>query len=202
MSSTHAASPACGPGGSVEQVCRPCTLLTRRAQVFELAALAHFAPAVVVALVGATAFIHEYPKRPYVNAEADERTLILLRSWLTLEQNRQWAFSGTFDVIGSNTGTRHRITCRPTMNVHQLDLAGRPVARWCFGPQGGLAVGDILLAQKVALETMEREALRVANREGVSVPFGFKGLCGQTGLNARADGKEEFWQVSNLDRSR
>ena len=32
-------------------------------------------------------------------------------------------------------------------------------------PFGGLVIGDMLLAQKIALETMEREALTVANRQ-------------------------------------
>jgi hypothetical protein len=39
------------------------------------------------------------------------------------------------------------------------------VAQWCFGPEGGLAPGDILLAQKIALETMERKVLALANRQ-------------------------------------
>ena len=36
--------------------------------------------------------------------------------------------------------------------------------QWCFGPQGNLAVGDVMLAQKIALETIEVEALAKANR--------------------------------------
>jgi hypothetical protein len=61
--------------------------------------------------------------------------------------------------------TRYRITYAAVMNVHQLDPAGRTVAQWCFAPEGGLAPGDTLLAQKIALETMEREALALANRQ-------------------------------------
>jgi hypothetical protein len=49
------------------------------------------------------------------------------------------------------------------MNVHQLDQTGRTVARWCFFPEGELATGDILVAQKIALETMERQVLKLAN---------------------------------------
>jgi hypothetical protein len=49
------------------------------------------------------------------------------------------------------------------MNVHQLDDSGKTAAQWCFGPEGMLAVGDVLLAQKIALETMERRALSLAN---------------------------------------
>ena len=36
----------------------------------------------------------------------------------------------------------------------------------CFVPKGGVPMGDILLAQKLALELMEEETLRVA-RPGV-----------------------------------
>jgi hypothetical protein len=45
------------------------------------------------------------------------------------------------------------------MNV-SLIFPGGQLATWCFGPRGDLAVGDILFAQKVALETMAR-ALKV-----------------------------------------
>jgi hypothetical protein len=46
------------------------------------------------------------------------------------------------------------------MNVEELDSRGNIVAQWCFRPRGNLAVGDVLLAQKIALETMELEAAR------------------------------------------
>jgi hypothetical protein len=70
------------------------------------------------------------------------------------------AARGEFEVIGSDTGTRYRITHRAVMNIHQLDPTGHPVAQWCFAPKGSLAIGDVLLAQKIALETMEREGSR------------------------------------------
>jgi hypothetical protein len=40
---------------------------------------------------------------------------------------------------------------------------------WCFVPEGGLVAGDVMLAQKIALETNERAALAVANRFAVPV---------------------------------
>jgi hypothetical protein len=49
------------------------------------------------------------------------------------------------------------------MNVHELDGAGRPRVGWCFAPKGSLAAGDVMLAQKIALETDERGALALAN---------------------------------------
>jgi hypothetical protein len=117
-----------------------------------------FGPALVTVVVLA-ALLHEYPRRPRPRTEADARALALLRSWLTPEQDREFAARGKFEVIGGDTGTRYRITCRAVMNVLQLDPTGRPVAQWCFTPVGNLATGDVLLAQKIALETMERQAL-------------------------------------------
>jgi hypothetical protein len=122
-----------------------------------------FAPA-VVALIVMAALLHEY-RRPRARTPAEKRAVALLRSWLTPEQERQWQARGAFDVIGCDTGTRYRITYRAVMNVHQLDADGHPVQQWCFAPEGRLAVGDVLLAQKIALETMETKALEIANRQ-------------------------------------
>jgi hypothetical protein len=101
--------------------------------------------------------------------------MVLLRSWLTPDQDKQWTTRRAFEVIGCDTGTRYRITYAAVMNVHQLDPTGGTVAQWCFVPEGGLAPGDILLAQKIALETMEREVLALANRQtsrgGLLVPL-------------------------------
>jgi hypothetical protein len=53
------------------------------------------------------------------------------------------------------------------MNIDQLDSAGNRVCQWCFapeGPEGELAAGDCMLAQKIALETFETKVLAIANR--------------------------------------
>ena len=57
---------------------------------------------------------------------------------------------------GSATGT--------SMNIYELDGAGRPRVGLCFVPKGYLVAGDVMLAQKIALETDERRALMVANK--------------------------------------
>lgn len=81
----------------------------------------------------------------------------------------QWQAAREFDVIGSQTGARYRIKNGVAMNVHELDTDGHTLAQWCFAPQGKLAVGDVLLAQKIALETMECEALALANSQRYGV---------------------------------
>jgi hypothetical protein len=96
---------------------------------------------------------------------AEQRGIALLRSWLTSEQAKQWDSKEEFDVIGCHTGRRYRIKCGSTMNIHQLDSAGRAVTEWCFAPEGKLVTGDVLLAQKIALETMERQVLSLANTQ-------------------------------------
>ncbi len=50
------------------------------------------------------------------------------------------------------------------MNVHQLDEKDRLVCVLCFAPAGGLVVGDVMLAQKLALELFESDTLKAANR--------------------------------------
>jgi len=49
------------------------------------------------------------------------------------------------------------------MNVEQLDQDGRRARLLCFMPRGGLPVGDIMLAQKIALELFESDTISVAN---------------------------------------
>jgi hypothetical protein len=54
------------------------------------------------------------------------------------------------------------------LNVDELNSAGNKVCEWCFLPEGSLAAGDVMLAQKITLETCESQALTVANRIPVS----------------------------------
>jgi hypothetical protein len=124
------------------------------------------APALVILIVP-SALLHECLTRwrPQPYGEAEKKAMALLRSWLTPDQDKQWTARREFDVTGCDTGARYRVTYRAVMNIHQLDPAGRTVAKWCFAPAGGLAPGDILLAQKIALETMERKVLTLANRQ-------------------------------------
>ncbi|MBI5260379.1 MAG: hypothetical protein HY852_01005 [Bradyrhizobium sp.] len=87
----------------------------------------------------------------------------LLREWLPAEQRAQFDAEGYFDVIGCDTGKRYRIRQGTSANVYEIDAAGRCGMGWCFVPAGGLVEGDVMLAQKIALETSELSALAVAN---------------------------------------
>ena len=69
-----------------------------------------------------------------------------------------------FDVIGCHSRKRYRIRYGTATNIYELDRAGRPQSVLCFVPNRPLAAGDVMLAQKIALETDEWSALAVAKR--------------------------------------
>src|SRR6476661_6328441 len=69
-----------------------------------------------------------------------------------------------FDVVGCDSGKRYRIHYGVITNVHEIDDHDRLLVAWCFLPEGPLVAGDVMLAQKIALETYEHAALAVANR--------------------------------------
>jgi hypothetical protein len=96
--------------------------------------------------------------------DAETRGLTLLREWLSPAQLAQYNAKGYFDVTGCDSGKRYRINHGTSMNVHELDDVGHPRVGWCFVPNTYLVVGDVMLAQKIALETDERGAVAVAKQ--------------------------------------
>lgn len=94
--------------------------------------------------------------------EPERRSLKLMRRWLSAAQREQFDARGYFDVTGSHTGRRYRIRSGISTNIVELDGFERSVAGWCFVPAENLPVGDVMLAQKIALENDERSALKVA----------------------------------------
>jgi hypothetical protein len=95
---------------------------------------------------------------------SEARGLRLLRNWLSPKQREDFDRSGYFDVVGCDSRTRYRIRFGSAMNVHELDEIGNFRMGWCFVPDGSLVAGDVMLAQKIALETSEYAALSVAKR--------------------------------------
>jgi hypothetical protein len=96
-------------------------------------------------------------------AKAASRGFELLRSNLNPQQLDQFDRERTFEVKGGATGRQYRIRRGWSMNIDEINPRGEVVKTWCFYPKGRLCVGDVLLAQKVALETFELEALKVGN---------------------------------------
>ena len=97
-------------------------------------------------------------------ATPEGRSLRLLRHRLSPAQAAQFAEKGYFEVVGGETGKRYRIYAGAATNVCEVDEKGRKKVGLCFLPIGELPIGDVMLSQKIALESWESGALAVARR--------------------------------------
>jgi len=88
------------------------------------------------------------------------QSLRLLRQWLSPAQRAQFAEKGYFEVVGGDTDKQYRIYAGAAMNVCEVDEKGRPKLGLCFVPVGELPPGDVMLSQKIALESCEPRARR------------------------------------------
>src|SRR3954470_13612019 len=95
---------------------------------------------------------------------AEEKGVALLKQWLSAAQLAQYEKYGYFEVMGGDSGKHYRIRPSLQMNVDELDEGGLRTVSYCFGPEGELPIGDVMLAQKIALENNEHAALALANR--------------------------------------
>lgn len=95
-------------------------------------------------------------------SESEVRGLALLKEWLSPDQLAQYNAYRYFDVTGCHSGKRYRIRHGVGMNIYELDFAGHPMIGWCFVPKDNLVTGDVMLAQKIALEVNEQPALLIA----------------------------------------
>lgn len=107
--------------------------------------------------------------------DREARGTMLLREWLLPEQCAQFDANKWFDVIGCETGKRYRIRYGRAANVVEISEEHCPVIGWCFVPEGPLVAGDVMLAQKIALETDEHVALSVAQPFPVHAPLHIRG---------------------------
>lgn len=96
------------------------------------------------------------------NRRANSRSYDLLLQWLNPAQKRQWKSKKMFSVRGRSG--RFYVISRPApFNIMILDSNKTYLGRMCIEPEGGLAGGDVLLAQKIMLETNEVGAYKIAN---------------------------------------
>lgn len=102
---------------------------------------------------------------PRRDTSADKKSIAFLKEWLSPEQREQYERQNAFEVIGGDTGTRYRICAPAAFNIRVLNAEGTHVSNLCVVPKDATASGDILLAQKIALERNEAETLKVANRD-------------------------------------
>lgn len=122
--------------------------------------------------LGVPEFLTSFRHERIVLRHAETRALELLKPNLSPEQLESYCRFGHFHVVGGETGARYRIRRGHQMNVDLLDEMGRAVAHLCFLPAGRLPFADVMLAQKIALELNETEAIVSANmaRAG-ALPF-------------------------------
>ena len=92
------------------------------------------------------------------------RAIQLFKQNLSPAQREQYERRYDFDVTGGDTGRRYRIRHGVQINVEHLDHTGRRIRLLCFVPEGRLAIGDVMLAQKIALELFEIDALKIAHK--------------------------------------
>ncbi len=97
--------------------------------------------------------------------QADARAEALLRQNLTLQQQLDFERTKSFVVNGFNN-VRYRIRKGRVANVDVVGKDGRVQDRLCFHPGLPCPDFDVMLAQKLLLESDEAHALRVANRHG------------------------------------
>ncbi len=94
---------------------------------------------------------------------AKERSFELLRAWLNPEQLASFQEHQYFEVTGGDTGVRYRLRPQSAFGIEAL-TGRRKGTLYCVVPTGAPALGDILLAQKIGLETAERATLARANK--------------------------------------
>jgi hypothetical protein len=104
-----------------------------------------------------------HPRADLPSRATQSKAIQLLKQHLTPEQREQYERRSYFYVSGGISGRIYRIRHGVQMNIEQLDQSGKRIRVLCFMPKGRLAVGDVMLAQKIALELYEMEALNIAN---------------------------------------
>jgi hypothetical protein len=101
--------------------------------------------------------------RSFLHENSPEgRGQALLRQCLTPDQRKSFADKGYLEVTGCHSGKRYRIYYATLSNIRLLDDNVMPCVGLCLVPVQTLPLGDVLLAQKIALETDERAALAAA----------------------------------------
>lgn len=96
----------------------------------------------------------------------------MLLEHLSQEQREQYEEHEAF-LAEAPSGRRYLILYGMTSNVAELDENNRQIARYCIhARQRGVPVEDVMLAQKLLIETNEEEFLRIANRS----TFGASGV--------------------------
>jgi hypothetical protein len=99
--------------------------------------------------------------------EAEVRAEALLLAHLTDQQRTDYLEKGYFDMPGERGRHTYRLWKGSAGNVKRLNARGTEVMSYCIHPREHLPHSDVVLAQKLLLETAEAEFLRLANARPV-----------------------------------
>ena len=94
--------------------------------------------------------------------QAELQGITLMKEWLSPEQLA--SPTGILMLLVSQSGKRYRIRYGVGMNIYEVDSRGKRLTGLCFVPSETLVAGDVMLAQKISLESDESSALSVARR--------------------------------------
>ena len=101
------------------------------------------------------------PRRLIRSPELRAKRLLL--EYLNPEQRAQFKKDGTFVVIGNKTGKRYSIRKGRSHNVKEIDREGKAVRSFCAHPRESVPDFDTMLSQKIMLEHMESDFIKIAN---------------------------------------
>ena len=99
--------------------------------------------------------------------EADRRAEELLVAHLDKEQRKQYRTEKKFKVVGGD-GALFEIGSAWSSNVREMTPDGKHIARFCIHPRESVPIPDLLLAQKLMLETDPAEFRKIANRTALA----------------------------------
>lgn len=96
--------------------------------------------------------------------QATERARQLLVAMLDREQQEEFAKNRSFIVHTKDRQRRYQVTYGTAGNVLLLNPAGQTIAKFCIHPEEEVPTPDVMLAQKLLLETDEQQFLKIANK--------------------------------------
>ena len=100
-------------------------------------------------------------------------------------QRAQYAARGHFDETGGDTGGTI-VSCALPTERRGARSQGSARRSLCFLPEGRVPVADVMLAQKIALELFESEALKVAHHTPARNGTFATRRCARAAMTSRA----------------
>jgi len=127
-----------------------------------------------------------------ISQEAEHKADRTLREFLTVAQRETWDHHRFIVIHGGASNSPYILVGRSHTNIYRSELShmtffrgrARMFRKLCFIPRQQLPLGDVILLQKLALETNETETLALANNFGTATEYAIT-LKKQWGLRER-----------------